>query len=374
MRLQRIGISLCALAMGILSSCTPPPVKQAGIGEAVSWEALPGWQQDQQQQALPALLAQCPRMVKKATNWKAICDAAKHLNNADSDAMRAFMQRYFQPHEILGLNETKEGLITGYYEPILNGSRTPSERYRFPLYKRPQGMLQIDLGDLYPELKGKRVRGRIEGNKVVPFYDRAAIDGEKPPLVGEELLWVDDPTAAFFLHVQGSGRVRLEDGSMTGVGYADQNGHPYRSIGKVLIERGELTKESVTLFTIAQWLQENPSQAQALLNENPSYVFFVERNDLQNGPRGSLNVPLTAERSVAIDRKIIPLGTPLWLSTQLPDSQHPYQRLVFAQDTGGAINGPVRADLFFGSGEQAERYAGTMKQRGQLFALLPKGQ
>lgn len=349
-----------------------PPVKPTGIGEAVCWADLPGWEQDNMAEALPALLSQCTRL-QKEPQWQAVCQAATQLPAPAHHAqLRNLMTTYFTPHAVQGNGGQPYGLFTGYYEPTLRGNLTPSRKYHYPLYKKPDDLLTIKLDDRFPELKGQRIRGRLEGKTVLPYFSRADIDGNNPPLKGQELIWLDDPDAAFFLHIQGSGRVVLPNGQLVGVGYADQNGHPYVAIGKLLIEQGELTREEVSLQTIRAWLKNNPKKADALKNENPSYVFFTLREDAKEGPRGSLNVPLTPERSVAIDRRVIPLGTPLWISTDLPDSQQPYQRLVFAQDTGGAINGPVRADIFFGLGERAELLAGTMKQQGKIFALLPK--
>jgi len=372
--------ALLALTLAALSGCTLFIPREAGIGESVDWADLPGWQSDHIAEAWPALLSQCNRLRKKQPLWKRICSAADKLDHPSDRQVRDFIQRHFEPHEILGSGGAPEGLITGYYEPTLHGSLQPDERYAYPIYRRPESLLIVDLGELYPGLKGKRVRGRLVGNRVIPFYERAAIESDEHPLKGSEILWVDDPYGAFFLQIQGSGRVQLPDGSSVSVGYADQNGHRYVSIGKKLIEWGELTKEEVSLFTIRQWLQEHPERAKTLLNQNPSYVFFVINKHGEKGPRGSLNVPLTPERSLAVDRKVIPLGTPIWLSTTLPaesgaaaqSKPTPYQRLLFAQDTGGAINGAVRADVFFGNGERAERLAGTMKQPGRLYALLPK--
>lgn len=365
-------ICLVFWVLASLGGCHWLTTPEPGVGQPVDWSDLPGWMTDQQQEAWPALLAQCPRMRKKSPLWPDICDAAARLPQPDRQQVRAFMQRYFQPYELIGKKGHREGLITGYYQPVLNGRRTPSPRYRYPLYSRPDDLLVIDLGALYPELKGKRVRGRLEGHKVVPYFDRAQIDGQDKPLKGHEILWVDDPYGSFFLQIQGSGKIRLPDGAMVAVSYADQNGHPYHAIGKTLIEQGALSRESVSLFTIRDWLRQHPDQAMALLNKNPSYVFFTLREDARENPRGSLNVPLTNERSVAVDRKIIPLGSPIWMDSRLPGSGKPYQRLMFAQDTGGAITGPVRADVFFGTGKTAEQLAGTMKQPGKLYILLPR--
>lgn len=362
-------IVLTCLLM-LLQGCSQAPSSPGIQSHALCWHSVPGWQQDQTAQALPALLRQCPRLSKK-TAWQHVCQAAMQLSPSDNAAARAFFQTHFTPHPVLDKQGEPNGLFTGYYEPTLYGSYQPSERYYYPLYKQPNDMIIVKLESRFPELKGRRVRGRLDGNVLLPYYSREEIDNPRSPLQGEELLWVDDADAAFFLHIQGSGRIELPDGSMVGVGYANQNGHPYVAIGKLLIEQGELTQEEVSLQSIRHWLQTNPGRAEQLKAQNPSYVFFQTRNDLQNGPRGSLNVPLTQERSVAIDRKIIPLGTPLWISTTLPDGK-PYQRLVMAQDTGGAITGPVRADIFFGRGQRAEALAGTMKQSGTVFALLPK--
>ncbi|HDH14968.1 MAG TPA: hypothetical protein ENG90_00540, partial [Gammaproteobacteria bacterium] len=199
------------------------------------------------------------------------------------------------------------------------------------------------------------------------------IDGEDSPLWGKELVWIDDPVAVFFLHIQGSGRIQMDDGSIMAVGYADQNGQPYTSIGKILIERGEIPREDISLFTIRQWLKDHPQQAQALLEKNRSYIFFQSRENTDENPRGSLNIPLTPSRSIAVDPINIPLGSPVWLHTSYPgEPDGSLQRLTFAQDTGGAIKGYARADMFWGNGEMAEKLAGKMKQEAELYVLVPQ--
>jgi len=351
---------------GCVSWFAPPP----GIGREVAWSELPGWEQDQHAAAWTALRRSCEKLSTRDAAWESVCLAASILESPDNAAARAFFEANFSAH-VINPVYGRDGLITGYYEPLLNGSRTRNERFRWPLYKRPDNLLIVDLVSLYPELKGRPARGRLEGGRVVPFYSRAEVGNDKNPLAGYELFWVDDPVEAYILHVQGSGRVRLPDGSEVAVGYADQNGHPYRSLGGTLIQMGALTREEVTLTRIRDWLAANPEEISALLNSNPSYIFFTPRDASLEGPLGSLGVALTPERTVAVDTTYIPLGIPVWLDATLPNGT-PLRRLVFAQDTGGAIKGPVRADLFFGRGTEAGRLAGEMKQKGSLYVLLPK--
>jgi membrane-bound lytic murein transglycosylase A len=364
-------IAVLLLALIAISSCGYIFEREPGIGKQVEWTVIPQWERDDLSQAWAGMQAQCPRMTRKSADWEPICEAVRELQNPSASDVRAFFEKHFALHRVHGANGKRDGLITGYYEPILNGSMTRTEQFNYPVYAQPEDMLVIELAEIYPKLKGMRLRGRLEGNRVVPYWSRAEIDGEEQPLAGQEIIWIDDPYGSFFTQIQGSGRVRLQDGTMVGVGYANQNGHPYVAVGKKLVEIGALPLEEVSLFTIKKWLQENPDRAPEVLNANPSYVFFELRDSVDDGPRGSLNVPLTSERSIAVDRRVIPLGTPVWLQTTLPDGSA-YERLMFAQDTGGAITGPVRADVFFGIGERAEQLAGEMKQRGQMFALLPR--
>ena len=367
-----VAVRLAVLSAFLLvASCGYIFEREPGIGKAVSWTKIPDWQRDNLAEAWPAMQSQCPRMTRKSADWEPICESVAALQNPTTAEVRAFLEQHFKPHRVHGKNGKLDGLITGYYEPILDGSRTRTDKFRYPIYSQPEDMLIIELAEIYPKLKGMRLRGRIDGNRVLPYWSREEIDGAGQPLAGQEIVWIDDPYGSFFTQIQGSGRVRLQDGSMVGVGYANQNGHPYVAVGKKLVEIGALPLEQVSLFTIKKWLRENPERAPEILNANPSYVFFELRDSVDEGPRGSLNVPLTSERSIAVDRRVIPLGTPVWLQTTLPDGSS-FERLMFAQDTGGAITGPVRADVFFGIGDRAEQLAGEMKQRGQMFALLPK--
>jgi membrane-bound lytic murein transglycosylase A len=356
----------------------PPP----GVGEAVSWDQLPGWSDEHHAEAWPALLADCKTALQRDASWMNICIDAALLGDPSDAAARAFFETHFTPHALYADDGKSDGLITGYYEPLLNGSRTPSERFRYPIYARPDDLLIIDLGEVYPELKGKRLRGRVEGKRVVPYLSRTQIENGKRP-VAKPIVWVDDVVSLSFLHVQGSGRVRLPNGDMLFVGYADQNGHPYRSLGRRLVDMGVMKLDDVTMQSVRAWLAANPDQVAPLLSSNPSYIFFEERaNDLP-GPLGALKAPLLPERSIAVDPAFVPLGAPVWLDTTLPEQASmgclhcmssaaaPYRRLVFAQDTGGAIKGSVRADVFFGFGERAEDIAGKMKQPGRMYVLLP---
>jgi membrane-bound lytic murein transglycosylase A len=294
--------------------------------------------------------------------------------------VRAFFQRHFTPYAVRGADGRDTGMVTGYYEPLLLGSRARTARFGIALYAPPDDLLTVDLAALYPELKDKRVRARVEGRRVVPYWTRSEIAAGRTPVAGRELVWVENPVEAFFLEIQGSGRVALADGSVMRVGYADQNGHPYRSIGRVLIDRGELTPERASMQGIRDWGRRNPDKLPALLNENPSFVFFREvpppvPGSLEaaiDGPIGTLGVPLLRERTIAVDTRSIPLGAPVFLSTTYPLTTRPLQRLVLAQDTGGAIRGAVRADFFWGFGDAAGREAGRMRQDGRMWLLWPK--
>jgi membrane-bound lytic murein transglycosylase A len=337
-----------------------------------AWEQLPGWREDDLTLAWPAFLLSC-RGLKNNPAWNAVCQAATLQSPLpDSPSIRAFFEQQFQPWQINQTEGGSEGLVTGYYEPLLRGSRNASLKYRYPIYTAPEDLLVVDLASLYPELKNLRLRGRLQGNKVVPYFSRAEIEAGSAPVRGKELAWVDDAVELFFLQIQGSGRVKLENGDTVRIGYADQNGHPYRSIGKWLVDKGELTLDKASMQGIKDWALRNPQRLPELLNANPSYVFFREMPNHLSGPLGALGVPLTAERSIAIDPRSTPLGAPVWLATTRPNSNEVLNRLMLAQDTGGAIRGNVRADFFWGFGDEAGKQAGGMKQKGRMWVLLPR--
>ena len=349
----------------------PPPAPVPPL-TPVGFEALPGWRQDDVRQVWPAFQQSCSVLASRAADWKAPCAAARSVDGRDSAAVRRFFETYFVPNQVREPDGSATGMITGYYEAMLYGSRKRGGAYQTPLYRVPDDLITVDLGAIYPDLKNRRLRGRLSGKTLAPYPSRAEID--RAPLKGKELVWVNDPVEAFFLEVQGSGRVQLDSGETVRVGYADQNGHPYKAIGRWFVEQGIMTPDQVSAQSIRAWLAANPSRRQEVLNVNASYIFFTEQKvtDPNAGPRGALNVPLTPGRSIAIDRSILPLGAPVWLSTTLPKDGAPLQRLVMGQDVGGAIRGAVRADFFFGFGPEATENAGLMKQQGSLWVLLPR--
>lgn len=339
----------------------------------VGFADLPGWREDNVREAWPALLQSCQALLRRP-EWREPCEVAQQVNGTDEAAVRLYLESFFVPHQVVNAEGSPQGLVTGYYEPLLRGARKRGGPFQTPLHREPPDLLTIDVGTLYPDLRNLRLRGRVVGNKVVPYFSRAEMM-QAGALNGHELLWVDDPIEAFFLQVQGSGRVQLVDTKETvRVAYANQNGHPYRSIGRYLVDKGEMTLDQASAQSIKAWYANNPGRREELLNANPSYVFFKEEK-LQEpipGPKGALGVPLTTLRSIAVDPQFIPLGAPVYLATTQPNSEAPLRRLVLAQDTGGAIKGAVRADFFWGFGAAAGEKAGKMKQRGAMWVLLPR--
>jgi len=370
-------IFLAACAAPPKPSVVPPPAAVAPVvlpaaPFAVSkWEMLPDWQITDLQPAWTAFLQSC-HALKNKPDWQTVCARANELAQPDNFALHAFFEESFTPYQVFNPDGSAQGLITGYYEPKLAGSRVRTERFRYPLYAVPDDLWIIDLSEVYPQLKDLRLRGRLQDKRVVPYFSRADIDSGKAALQGRELFWVENAVELFFLQVQGSGRIELPDGSLVKVGYAEQNGRPYVSIGRKLVEMGELKLEEASMQGIKGWAQQYPEKLDALLEQNPSYVFFRELPNGLPAPLGALGVPLTEEYSIAVDPRTIPLGAPVFLSTTHPNTAEPLNRLMLAQDTGGAIKGAVRADFFWGFGEQAGAQAGRMKQSGQMWVLFPK--
>lgn len=373
--LARILLAL-ALSSVLLSGCVlfrRPLLTQRY--EPARWSRLPGWRSDAVEKAWPAFLASC-QTLRSQPQWSDPCTAAEDVPKDSSPAIRAYFERHFQPYQLLSVPSRKRvdtGLITGYYEPLIMGSRTRTPQFNVPLYSPPPDLLTVDLASVYPQLKGMRLRGRLVGHRVVPYYTRAELP-EDPALAGHVIVWVQDALAAFLLEVQGSGRVQLPDGHIIRLQYADQNGQPYRSIGRYLVQEGELTVQQANVPGIRAWLARNPQRLTEVLDANPSVVFFKEVPvaDPRAGPQGSEGVALTPGRSIAVDPRCVPLGTPVFLSTTWPGSGVPLQRLVVAQDTGGAISGAPRADLFWGMGPAAGDLAGNMRQSGRMWVLWPR--
>lgn len=383
-----------------LAGCVAVPVPQeagppARLGlTPASFSALPGWAEERHAEALPAFAATCARLrslpadrplgggeaaaprAGRVADWLPLCDEAAALAPDDHASARAFFEARFRPWLAANVQSRPSdpyGTFTGYFEPELTGSRRRRSTEQVPLLRRPPDLIAADLGDFAPDLAGRRLAGRVQGDRLVPYASRAEIEDGALDRRRLELLWLDDPIDAFFLHVQGAGRVRLAEGGIARVGFAAQNGHPYVPIGRLLVERGAMTLEQVSMQSIRAWLRANPGEARGVMRQNPSYVFFRELRGLEpdQGPPGAFGAPLTPGRSVAVDHAHIPLGIPLWIDTRHPATRQPLRRLVLAQDVGGAVRGPVRGDLFWGWGPEAEEAAGRMNERGLWWLLLP---
>lgn len=350
-----------------------------------SFASLPGWQQENFQGLAQAYNRSCSAIEKKgsqnlfgsderfgrAQDWQIACRKFSKINQGNTTEIRKFFEQNFIPYSAMAGNDP-EGLFTGYYEASLNGSRTRKGAYQYPLRARPDDLVMVNLGEFRDELKGQRIAGRVRGGNLKPYETHAEIlAGKLPKNQDKTLVWVDSAIDAFFIQIQGSGVVALDDGTVMRVGYAGQNGHSYYAVGRELVKTGELNKSEVSLQTISAWMEANPSKAQDLMTKNKSYVFFRELEG--EGPVGGAGLPLTAYRSLAIDRSIIPYGMPVWLSAEHPDpARGQMNTLMITQDTGGAIRGPVRGDFFWGYGSQAESMAGIMKSKGRYWFLLPK--
>ena len=368
-------------APGVCPKCAEPePAPRAAVRyEPTPFAAIPGWASAELGPGLRAFVAGCPRIPAESPLGR-VCAAVSESPASDEAAARRFVEEKLSAWAVLPIEGAADGLVTGYYEPVLPGSRERSERFRFPIYGPPPDLVTVDLEALHPELRNLRLRGRLEGTRLVPYWTRGEIE-ERAQRVGESrefrapaLAWVEDPVELLFLQIQGSGQIALESGERLRLGYADQNGHPYRSIGRFLVERGELKLERASMQGIKAWAAANPAKLREALDANPSYVFFRELAVSSGGPPGTLGTPLSAGYSLAIDPRAVPLGAPVYLSTTWPLSAKPLERLMAAQDTGGAIRGAARADFFWGTGAEAGRLAGQMRQRGRQWILWPRGE
>jgi membrane-bound lytic murein transglycosylase A len=363
---------MMALAPALGACVNHPPAVPLAPGlrlTQVDFDTLPGWKNADHGAALSAFQKGCEVLARKppatamayagtTADWAPPCTAA-------TDAGGNFFESQFVPYAIDG-----EALFTGYYEPQIAGSRTRHDAFQTPVYGLPADLISVDLGQFLPSQKGEHIAGRLSGQTLVPYADRAEIDA-KGLAKAKILFWCDDPVAVFFLQIQGSGRVQFDDGSGARIAFAGVNGRPYTAIGRALIENGALTRETVSLSTIRDWLKKNPQSARGLMELDQSFVFFQEAplGDVALGSPGSLGVALTPLASIAVDARIHPLGAPFYVAANGPD---PVSALAIAQDTGGAIRGAARADIFFGFGPIAETRAGNMKAPGRLYVLLPR--
>jgi membrane-bound lytic murein transglycosylase A len=383
---SRFALFAAALLLSACAEKPPKPAPQLTLARA-EFARLPGWSDDDQAAALPALLKSCQRLGKQPADkpvgpdglagtvrdWQPLCAAAERLPAGDAAAARRFFEDAFVPFAV-GNGDERDGLFTGYYEPELDGAKTPDARHRVPLYKRPDDLVTVDLGDFRADLQGESIAGRVIDGKLKPYYTYEEIDKGALAGRGLELAWVADSVDAFFLHIQGSGLIRFADGSIMRVGYAAKNGRPFLAIGKALVEDGEIPQGQASMQTIRDWLKAHPDRAPSVMYLNRSYIFYRPIDG--DGPIGAQGVALTPGRSLAVDSKLLPLGVPLWLDTtwpaDTPEAGQPLRRLMVAQDTGGAIRGAVRGDIFFGTGEPALDYAGRMRQTGRYYLLLPR--
>lgn len=347
------------------SCCKKEIIKKPDITSAnlykTSWDQLNGFYKDNFKLSLEVFKKDCQR-AKRYQNLKEVCE-----NSQNATSGKEFFTENFTPYQLISESKDETGLITGYYEPLLFGSLTKTDKYKYPIYKTPSNLLTIDLSSVYPELKKYRLRGKVVGNKVIPYSSREELEENEKKFL-KPICYVDNKIDLFFLQIQGSGKVKLENGTLLNIGYAQQNGRAYYAVGRKLIKEGYIKKENISLQTIKTWLEQNPQKIDEILNLNDSYVFF--RNSTKSAT-GSLGVELVANRNLAVDRSYIPLGFPVFINTTDPITNEKIDQLMVAADTGGAIKGEIRADFFFGNSKDAEQKAGKMKQKGKLYILIP---
>lgn len=397
-----VGV-LCACTLVAVAGCrssepTKPSEPAAFALRPTPFDALSGWTSTPAARSLNAFRRSCTELLERSASadmvdgkpafgtvrdWQPACYRARQIGDTTDAAARRFFTRFFRPFRVVASGRT-EGLFTGYYEPELQGAREPSERFSEPLHRRPSDLIKVPLGRFRSDAGGETIFGRVQDGTLVPYHSREEIARGKLAGRGLAIAWVDSRIDKFFLQIQGSGRVVLRDSSILRVGYAAENGRPYRAIGRDLIAMGAIPQEEMSMQAIRRWLADNPTRADALMNENPSYVFFrtLDRLDPRLGPLGAQGVPLTPEVSLAVDPSFLPYGAPLFLRTRRPSTKTsptspdtatvPFRSLMIAQDTGGAIRGAVRGDIFWGAGDRAREIAGRMKARGRYTVLLPR--
>jgi len=361
------SLLLISVVISLFTGCAQKTIEKSDISKAdlqkVNWQDIQGFEEDNLDKALEVFKKDC----KSSKKYKNLSDAC--LKAEVSTDGKYFFKTNFTPYKLMSEAEDI-GLITGYYEPLLQGSLTKTGRYRYPIYSVPKDLINVDLSEAYPSLKKYRLRGKLVGNILIPYDTRKDIENKKNKdnNLLQAICYVDDKIDLFFLHIQGSGKIQLQDKTMLNVGYAEQNGRKYYAVGRKLIEMGVVKKEDMSLQAIRKWLKKNPSKIDEILQLNESYIFFRKST---KGATGSLGTQLVENRNLAVDREIIPLGFPIFINTTNPLNNKEINQLMVAADTGGAIKGKIRADFFFGHGKQAEELAGKMKQDGKLYMFIP---
>jgi membrane-bound lytic murein transglycosylase A len=352
-----------------------------------SWNGIAGWVEDDHLQAFKAFRISCAPIANQRSQLadsRALgaslhepCLAARALEISDGAKAKAFFEEHFVPLQISRLGEDA-GFVTGYYEPILDGSRTQSDVYNVPVYRRPSNLFVRGFSQDSASLPNKgQVFRKIGRRKLVPYYDRAEIENGAIAGRGLEIFWLKDQTDLLFAQIQGSARIRLEDGSIMRINYDAHNGYPYTAVGRILIERGIIAKEQMSMQKIREWMDQNPDGANELRRQNRAYVFFreVPLSDKDEAV-GAQGVPLTPGRSIAVDNSLHVYGTPFFIEGELPiesaQSRTPFRRLMVAQDTGSAITGPARADIYYGAGASAGRISGRFRHNMRFVMLVPK--
>ena len=328
----------------------------------VSFSQLDNFENDNLDLALEVFQKACKKSYKKEL-FEEVCEKSKNVENS-----KEFFTTNFTPYKLFDDEGEDKGVITGYFEPLLLGSLTKDDIFKYPVYAVPDDLVTVDLSSIYPKLKKYRLRGRIEGNRLVPYdaRDEIGVDEDK-----KILAYVDNKIDLYFLHIQGSGKIKLTNGDIINIGYANQNGQRYKSIGKYMIRNGYIgskTDYEASVQGMKKWFSDNPEKVDEVLNHNPSYIFFEKR---AQGATGSLGVELTAKRNLAVDTRYITLGMPVFINTKNPVTNEKINQLMVAADTGGAIKGKIRADFFWGFAKRAENYAGRMKEEGELYILVP---
>ncbi|WP_454784052.1 murein transglycosylase A [Legionella sp. WA2024007413] len=386
-KIRFITLFLALIAVSSLAWWFWPAKQPLKMFKQADFERLPGWKSADLKKSLLTFQTSCRAFIKqnpeemvgtddidlKVKDWQPACNAALKISPTSEQETKQFFEKWFTPVEFTDIG--KPGLFTGYYVPIIKGSYKKSKEFHVPLYETPEDLVTSDLGLFFNDLKSRRIVGRLEGKKLVPYYTREEINNGALKGKARVLVWINSPIDRLFLEIQGSGVIELEDGSHLSIGYDSQNGKPYTAIAGVLIKKGVMTKDNASMQAIKRYLEAHPKQMDKVINQNKSFVFFHKMSD--GVALGSQGVALTPGYSLAIDKQWVPMGAPLWLTTTRPDSNNPnenkpMQRLMIAQDTGGAIRGKVRGDVFWGGGEKATLIAGHMKNHGHYWILLPK--